>query len=79
MTEYFNTFSLYDIVINTRNGSIKGGESVNKWFYALYGILIAALSIVTGEIVTFIMLGLILVSLTNINITLKRILNKDKT
>lgn len=52
---------------------------MNKWFYALYGILIAALSIVTGEIVTFIMLGLILVSLTNINSTLKRNLNKDKT
>lgn len=44
--------------------------------YALYFIIIAALSIITGEIVTFVMLGLVLLTLTNINRTLKEIKEK---
>jgi len=47
---------------------------MKKWHYILYIILLATLSIMTGEIVTFIMLGLILVSLNNIHFTLKKIL-----
>ena len=51
---------------------------MNNWKNALYIGLLAALSIVTGEIVTFMMLGLTLVSLNNINFTLKRILNSQE-
>jgi len=51
---------------------------MNKWFYAFYGVLLAALSIITGEIVTFLMLGFILLSLNNINFTLKEILKTTK-
>lgn len=56
----------------------KRGKSVNNWQYILLAIILAIVSIFTGEIVTFIMLGFILVSLQNINRTLKAIL-KDKT
>lgn len=45
------------------------------WFYAL---LLGIVSFFTGEIITFIMLGFILVALVNINTTLKKILEKDK-
>ena len=48
---------------------------MNNWYYILYAIILALVSIVTGEIVTFIMLGLILVSLQNIHRTLKDILS----
>ncbi len=48
---------------------------MNNWYYILYAIILAIVSIVTGEIVTFIMLGLILVSLQNIHRTLKDILS----
>lgn len=49
---------------------------MNNFMYALYFIIIAALSIITGEIVTFVMLGLVLLTLTNINRTLKEINEK---
>lgn len=49
---------------------------MNNFMYALYFIVIAALSIITGEIVTFVMLGLVLLTLTNINRTLKEIKEK---
>jgi hypothetical protein len=50
------------------------------WLYGLYAIIIAIVSIFTGELVTFIMLGFILMSLQNIHSTLKEILkvNKEK-
>ncbi|MFE0504314.1 hypothetical protein ACWF7H_02880 [Peribacillus butanolivorans] len=50
------------------------------WLYGLYALLIAIVSIFTGELVTFIMLGFILISLQNIHSTLKDILkvNKEK-
>ena len=41
--------------------------------YILYAILLGVLSFITGEIVTFVMLGFILLSLTNIHTTLKKI------
>nr|WP_280768877.1 hypothetical protein [Salipaludibacillus daqingensis] len=50
---------------------------MNSWLYSLYIFIIAIVSIFTGELVTFIMLGIILISLNNINSTLKKIL-KDK-
>lgn len=45
---------------------------MTNWWYSLYAVILAVLAIFTGEIVTFIMLGLILLALNNINITLKR-------
>lgn len=53
---------------------------MNNWLNGLYIVIIAIVSIFTGEIVTFIMLGFILISLQNIHSTLKAILkvNKEK-
>jgi hypothetical protein len=51
---------------------------MNGWLYSLYALLIAILSIFTGEIVTFIMLGFILISLQNIHSTLKELLQVHK-
>ncbi|MFB7637326.1 hypothetical protein [Peribacillus butanolivorans] len=48
------------------------------WLYGLYALLIAIVSIFTGELVTFIMLGFILISLQNIHTTLKDILKDNK-
>lgn len=50
------------------------------WLYGLYALIIAIISIFTGELVTFIMLGFILICLQNIHSTLKEILkvNKEK-
>ncbi|MFC9601348.1 hypothetical protein ACFTQL_26635 [Peribacillus butanolivorans] len=48
------------------------------WLYGLYALLIAIISIFTGELVTFIMLGFILISLQNIHSTLKEILKANK-
>ncbi|NBI30540.1 hypothetical protein [Chengkuizengella marina] len=45
-------------------------------FYGIYMIVVGIISIFTGEIVTFIMLGIILMSLNNINSTLKMIYKK---
>lgn len=42
--------------------------------YAIYGLVLAAISLVTKEVVTFIMLGFVLMALHNIHGTLKRIL-----
>lgn len=44
------------------------------WLYGLYALIIAIVSIFTGEIVTFIMLGFIIMSLQNLHSTLKEIL-----
>lgn len=47
-----------------------------NWLYGVYALILAVVSIFTGEIVTFVMLGFILISLQNINATLKKI-NKN--
>lgn len=52
---------------------------MNNWLYVLYAILLGAVSVFTREIVTFIMLGFILIALFNINSTLKQLLTKEKT
>lgn len=53
---------------------------MNNWLYTLYFVVLGIISFITGEVVTFVMLGLILISLTNIHSTLKEMLkvNKDK-
>ena len=47
-----------------------------KIYYLFFAIALAILSYFTGEVVTFIMLGFILMSLNNINSTLKKILER---
>lgn len=44
----------------------------------LYAVLLGLVSIFTGEIVTFIMLGFILIALQNIHSTLKELLQVNK-
>lgn len=46
---------------------------MNNWFSILSVFVLAVLSIGTGEIVTFIMLGIILITLQNIHRTLKEL------
>ncbi|QKE74770.1 hypothetical protein HPK19_19410 [Arthrobacter citreus] len=48
-----------------------------NWTYGLYALILGVVSIFTGEIVTFVMLGFILLSLNNINTTLKKINEKN--
>lgn len=48
----------------------------NKW-YGVYAMVLGIVSFFTGEIVTFIMLGFILIALININTTLKMNFEKD--
>lgn len=50
---------------------------MNNWMYTLYALFLGIVSFFTGEIVTFIMLGFILIALININTTLKKIIKKD--
>ncbi|MDY0409639.1 hypothetical protein ACFFIS_05450 [Virgibacillus soli] len=52
---------------------------MDKWLYVVYAIILAALSFFTGEIVTFIMLGFILLALININNTLKKLVQHQET
>lgn len=51
---------------------------MNNRLYAFYFFILAIVSIFTGEMITFIMLGIILISLTNIHTTLKEILELKK-
>ena len=46
---------------------------MNRTLYFLYAIVLAGLAIFTGEIVTFILLGFILLALNNILDVLKEI------
>ena len=50
---------------------------MNNWMYSLYALILGIVAFFTGEIVTFIMLGFILIALININTTLKKIVKKD--
>ena len=49
---------------------------MNYLLYSLYALMLGILAFFTGEIVTFIMLGFILIALININTTLKKIITK---
>ncbi|WP_166462454.1 hypothetical protein [Psychrobacillus vulpis] len=53
---------------------------MNNWLYSLFFIVLGLVSFITGEVVTFVMLGFIIISLNNIHITLKELLtvNKEK-
>ncbi|MCV9884378.1 hypothetical protein [Metabacillus halosaccharovorans] len=46
---------------------------MNNWWYSFYFLILGVIAFFTGEIITFIMLGFILLSLNNINNTLKKI------
>lgn len=48
----------------------------NGYLNGFYAVLLAVVSIFTGEIVTFIMLGFVFMALLNINSTLQKILDK---
>ena len=50
---------------------------MNNWMYTLYALILGVVSFFTGEIVTFIMLGFILIALININTTLKKIIKNE--
>ncbi|VDG99754.1 Uncharacterised protein [Lysinibacillus sphaericus] len=50
---------------------------MNNKLYGLYAMILGVVSFFTGEIVTFIMLGFILIALININTTLKMNFKKD--
>lgn len=55
---------------------------MSNWWYSFYFLILGIVAFVTGEIVTFIMLGFVLLGLNNINITLKKILkvkNQDQS
>lgn len=54
------------------------GYLMNNWFSILSVFVLAVLSIGTGEIVTFIMLGIILITLQNIHRTLKELVKVKK-
>lgn len=53
---------------------------MKNWLYTVYLFILGVVSFYTHEIVTFIMLGIILITLNNIHSTLKEILKvyKDK-
>lgn len=46
---------------------------MSNWWYTLYFLALGIIAFFTGEIVTFLMLGFILLSLNNIHLTLKKI------
>ncbi|WP_179301753.1 hypothetical protein [Neobacillus jeddahensis] len=52
---------------------------MNSWLYGIYAIILAIVSIFTGEIVTFVMLGFILISLQNILSTLKKLVEVNQS
>ena len=53
---------------------------MNNWWYSFYFLVLGVVAFFTSEIVTFVMLGFIWLSLNNINATLKKIykLNNEK-
>lgn len=48
----------------------------NNYLYGIYALVLAVVSVFTGEIITFIMLGFVFMALLNINTTLRKILEK---
>lgn len=66
-------------IFDGQSSVYNGGRYMNNWLYSFYLAVVGIVSIFTGEIVTFIMLGIILISLNNINITLKKIYNQNKS
>jgi len=52
---------------------------MNSWLMGFYALILGIISFFTGEIVTFIMLGFILLTLHNINATLKKLVDINKS
>lgn len=50
---------------------------MKNWWFSFYFLVIGVVSFFTGEIVTFIMLGFILLALNNIHSTLKQIYKQN--
>lgn len=50
---------------------------MNNWWYSFYFLVLGVIAFFTGEIVTFIMLGFILLALNNIHSTLKKIYKQN--
>ena len=46
---------------------------MRNFVYILYALILGVISLFTGEIVTFALLGVIVIALNNINSTLKKI------
>ncbi|MGG3944112.1 hypothetical protein ABEV54_22145 [Peribacillus psychrosaccharolyticus] len=46
---------------------------MRNFVYILYALILGVISLFTGEIVTFVLLGVIVIALNNINSTLKKI------
>lgn len=46
---------------------------MNSWLLGAYALILGIISFFTGEIVTFVMLGFILLTLHNINASLKKL------
>ncbi|MBM7553592.1 hypothetical protein [Thalassobacillus pellis] len=46
--------------------------------YTIYALVLGIVAFYTGEIVTFMMLGFILITLNNINATLKRLIKVNE-
>ena len=51
---------------------------MKNWLYTFYFLVLGVISFITKEVVTFVMLGGILISLNNIHSTLKEILKVQK-
>lgn len=51
---------------------------MKNWLNTLYLFVLGVISFITQEVVTFVMLGIILISLNNIHLTLKKILEVKK-
>ena len=56
----------------------EGEVFLNNYMYSLYALILGVVSFFTGEMVTYIMLGFILIALININTTLKKIFLKEE-
>lgn len=78
--KHFSSIIL-EITIKSWVGKVflRGGIEMN-YLYILYALLLATLAIFTGEIVTFIVLGFVLLALNNILAVLKETSRKlDRT
>lgn len=51
---------------------------MRNWLYTFYFVVIGIIALYTKEIVTFLMLGFVIIALHNINSTLKEILKNMK-
>ncbi len=66
-----------NLIINSREISDWRHDALKDWLYVTYAVILAIVSFYTGEIVTFVMLGFILLSLNNINSTLKKLVEAN--